>query len=633
MAEQLSAAGVPVFVADVKGDVSGLAAPGEAGAAGREAHGRPRRCRSRRPAFPTSSSSSLGGIGPGVPVRATVSDFGPQLLAKILKANETQEQSLALVFHYADAKGLPLLDLADLRALLTFLDSDAGKAELEGIGGLAKATVGVLLRALVGPRGRRRQRVLRRAAARRSPTCCARRRTAAASSPCLELPAVQDKPTLFSTALMWLLAELFETLPEAGRPGQAQARLLLRRGAPALRRRDRRVPRLGRADRAADPLQGRRRLLRHPDARRTCPADGARPARQPRPARAARVHAGRRQGAEGDRLDVPEVRLLRPRGAADADGHRRGGRDRSWPRTACPTPVVHTRLRAPASRMAPADDVDGAAKALAAVRQVRHARRQPSSAREMLAARAGGAGGRGGHDAASTPEPKPSRRQAPAAARRRRRLPNSRQGKALQRRSCAACSGCCGSTCDRSAPPFTDEHEELRADLRRSSQRAAPARPEWEDAHWFPNDVFLRAGRDGLSGPEVRGALRRPGRRLPRRRRVHRGARALRLGRAGRGHRRAHLDRHAADLEVRHRGPEAALSGARDPRREDRRARDHRARRRLRRRRASRPSPSGSTAAGSSTARRCSSPTACAPTSSSRRSRRRRRAATTACRS
>ena len=83
-------------------------------------------------------------------MRATVSDFGPQLLAKVLKANETQESSLALVFHYADAKGLPLLDLSDLRALLTYLDSDAGKPELEGIGGLSSATVGVLLRSMVG---------------------------------------------------------------------------------------------------------------------------------------------------------------------------------------------------------------------------------------------------------------------------------------------------------------------------------------------------------------------------------------------------------------------------------------------------------------------------------------------------
>jgi uncharacterized protein len=82
-------------------------------------------------------------------VRATVSDFGPLLLAKILGSNETQEQSLTLVFHYADQKGLPLLDLSDLRALLTFLDSDAGREELKGIGGVSPQTVGVLLRSLV----------------------------------------------------------------------------------------------------------------------------------------------------------------------------------------------------------------------------------------------------------------------------------------------------------------------------------------------------------------------------------------------------------------------------------------------------------------------------------------------------
>lgn len=94
--------------------------------------------------------SDAGVIGPGVPVRATVSDFGHQLLAKVLEANETQEQSLALVFHYADQKGLPLVDLTDLRALLTFLESDAGESELEGIGGLASSPAGVLLRSLIG---------------------------------------------------------------------------------------------------------------------------------------------------------------------------------------------------------------------------------------------------------------------------------------------------------------------------------------------------------------------------------------------------------------------------------------------------------------------------------------------------
>jgi DNA helicase HerA-like ATPase len=148
IAEQLSAAGVAVFAADVKGDVSGIAAPG--------APGGPAEKRMTELGLPFEPAGfpveylSLGGIGPGVPVRAAVSDFGPQLLAKVLEANETQEQSLQLVFHYADQKGLPLLDLGDLRALLTFLESDAGKPELDGIGGLASSTVGVLLRALVG---------------------------------------------------------------------------------------------------------------------------------------------------------------------------------------------------------------------------------------------------------------------------------------------------------------------------------------------------------------------------------------------------------------------------------------------------------------------------------------------------
>src|ERR671920_479137 len=165
-------------------------------------------------AFPVEFLA-LGGLGPGVPVRATVSDFGPQLLAKVLGSNETQESSLGLVFHYADERGLPLLDLGDLRALLTFLDSDAGKAELEGIGGLSGQTVGVLLRSLLGLEtgggteffGEPQLEVadlMRTAPDGRGIVSC------------LELAAVQDRPALWSTALMWLVAELFETLPEAG---------------------------------------------------------------------------------------------------------------------------------------------------------------------------------------------------------------------------------------------------------------------------------------------------------------------------------------------------------------------------------------------------------------------------------
>ena len=213
IAEQLAAAGVPVVVSDVKGDLSGVAAPG--------AGGGPAEKRMKElgeafepPGFP-AEYLSLGGIGPGVPVRATVTDFGPELLAKVLESNETQEQTLSLVFRYADEKGLPLLDLADLRALLTFLDSEAGQADLQGIGGVSSQTIGVLLRALAGLEdgggneffGEPQlaiEDLMRLAPDGRGVISC------------VELPSVQDRPQLFSTALMWMVAELFEQLPEAG---------------------------------------------------------------------------------------------------------------------------------------------------------------------------------------------------------------------------------------------------------------------------------------------------------------------------------------------------------------------------------------------------------------------------------
>jgi uncharacterized protein len=213
LAEQLSAQGVAVFAADYKGDLSGLAEPG--------APDGPAPDRMKELGLPYAPAAfpveflSLGGIGPGVPVRATVTDFGPQLLAKVLKANETQESSLALVFRFADERGLPLLDLADLRALLTYLDSDAGKEDLKGIGGVSGQTIGVLLRSLVeledgggteffGEPQFEIAELLRTAPDGRGQITC------------LELAAVQDKPQLFSTVLMWMLAELFEQLPEVG---------------------------------------------------------------------------------------------------------------------------------------------------------------------------------------------------------------------------------------------------------------------------------------------------------------------------------------------------------------------------------------------------------------------------------
>lgn len=125
LAEQLSANGVPVFAADIKGDLSGLSLPGEtnpkitdrANSIGQDwmAQG-----------FPVEYFA-IGGQGTGIPLRVTMSAFGPTLLAKVLGLNDTQESSLGLIFHYADKAGLPLLDLADLRAVVNFLVSDEGK--------------------------------------------------------------------------------------------------------------------------------------------------------------------------------------------------------------------------------------------------------------------------------------------------------------------------------------------------------------------------------------------------------------------------------------------------------------------------------------------------------------------------
>ena len=147
LAEQLAAKGVAVFAADMKGDLSGVATPGapsekmlaRTAAIGQE----------WAPAASVTEYFALGGVGKGVPVRATVSGFGPLLLSKVLGLNETQESSLGLVFHYADANGLALVDLSDLRAVLTWLTSDEGKDELKELGGLSSATAGVILRKLI----------------------------------------------------------------------------------------------------------------------------------------------------------------------------------------------------------------------------------------------------------------------------------------------------------------------------------------------------------------------------------------------------------------------------------------------------------------------------------------------------
>ncbi|MGP9580410.1 helicase HerA-like domain-containing protein [Brachybacterium sp. AOP35-5H-19] len=213
IAEQAAHAGASVFVADMKGDLSGIAVPGEASEKlSARAAARGQEWISR--AAPTEFFS-LGGQGEGVPIRTTVSTFGPVLMSKVLELNETQESSLGLIFHYADSQGLGLLDLKDLRALIQFLTSDEGKGELKGIGGISTATAGVILRSLTafeasgadvffGEPAFDTEKLLRNA------------EDGTGIISCLELPGVATRPALFSTFMMWMLAELYQDLPEVG---------------------------------------------------------------------------------------------------------------------------------------------------------------------------------------------------------------------------------------------------------------------------------------------------------------------------------------------------------------------------------------------------------------------------------
>ena len=212
LAEQLSANGVSVFAADIKGDLSGISLPGEGGekiTARAASVGQTWTAT----AFPTEFFA-LGGQGTGTPVRVTMKEFGPTLLAKVLGLNETQESSLGLVFHYATEAGLELVDLADLRAVVKFLTSDAGKPALEDLGGLSSATAGVILRELIAFSDQGADLFFGQPQFDVADFLQVRDGKGVISL--MELPNLQDRPAVFSTFLMWLLAALFRSLPEVG---------------------------------------------------------------------------------------------------------------------------------------------------------------------------------------------------------------------------------------------------------------------------------------------------------------------------------------------------------------------------------------------------------------------------------
>ena len=213
LAGQLSKAGVPVFISDIKGDVSGIAAPGD------DANPKVQeRVASLgwtfEPAGHPAEFLSLSGML-GAQVRATVHSFGPLLLGKVLDLNETQTSILALIFKYCDDNHLPLLDLEDLATTLKFLSSDEGKPILEDYGGMSPASVGVLLRSIIVIQ---QEGVDAFFGEPEFDVADLLRTTPDGQGivSILELSDVMDQPRMFSTFMLWMLAQLYEHLPEAG---------------------------------------------------------------------------------------------------------------------------------------------------------------------------------------------------------------------------------------------------------------------------------------------------------------------------------------------------------------------------------------------------------------------------------
>ncbi|MCV7259934.1 helicase HerA-like domain-containing protein [Mycobacterium shimoidei] len=213
IAKQLSAAGVPVLMADVKGDLSGLARPGESSdkiAARAKETGD----NWQQASFPVEFLS-LGTEGIGVPVRATIASFGPILLSKVLGLNATQESTLGLIFHWAEQQKYELLDLKDLRAVISYLTSDAGKAELKSLGGVSATTAGVILRALVNLEAEGANTFFGEPELKTEDLVRIDDKGRGVIS-LLELGDQAARPVLFSTFLMWLLSDLFKSMPEIG---------------------------------------------------------------------------------------------------------------------------------------------------------------------------------------------------------------------------------------------------------------------------------------------------------------------------------------------------------------------------------------------------------------------------------
>ncbi len=218
LAEAFSRRGVPVFLADVKGDLAGLSQPGRphpkleqrAQRIGLEDYG--------YESFPVEFWDLYG--KKGHPVRTTLSEMGPLLLARLMDLNETQEGVLYAAFRIADDEGMLLLDLKDLRALLTFMGENAKQLTLE-YGNLPRPSIGAIQRRLMVLEQQDGRRFFGEPALELR-ELMRRDRDGRGIINVLAADRLMRQPRLYSTFLLWLLSELFEELPEIGDPRQPE---------------------------------------------------------------------------------------------------------------------------------------------------------------------------------------------------------------------------------------------------------------------------------------------------------------------------------------------------------------------------------------------------------------------------
>jgi len=213
MAERFSSIGTPVFMADVKGDLAGIS---QAGVASDKLAARLKAIGVDAPKFAGCPVVLWDVFGEqGHPVRATISDLGPLLLARILDLNETQEGVLALVFKVADDNGMLLLDLKDLRAMLQHVGDNAQQFQTN-YGNVSAASIGAIQRGLLALEQQGAEKFIGEPMLNIDDLL----QTSAGKGVVNVLAAdkLMNSPKLYSTMLLWLLSELYERLPEIGDP-------------------------------------------------------------------------------------------------------------------------------------------------------------------------------------------------------------------------------------------------------------------------------------------------------------------------------------------------------------------------------------------------------------------------------